>query len=595
MWLIVSSIALSTFNLLESVFTFTFAEGRAILTETTRCSSSAAKCAGAPGRHADAAKHLVETASAGAGLMTRMGRLPPPWHMRVVTQSRLMQRFEELSRSNDVAVSDGLGSSSFAELATRSRALAMRLAREGLAGRRLALLAAQDRTWLEGFWAVLSSGGSVVPLSPLHPAREHELFLRESGAAALLVAEPLASTGPACKRLVFGDPAALGTSAVSMPRSAPPDEESAIALILYTSGTTGKPKGVPLTHQNVFDGVSILREAWELSARDRVLHTLPLHHVHGICVSLLSAFLSGAHTEMLPRYDPERVLDAASRSSVLMGVPTQHAKLVQYFDALPDGTLRDRYRENLRSQRLITSGSAALPEGLGRRIEALSGQYPLERYGMTEVGIVIGNPLHGPRLPGSCGRPLPRCRIRIVDGVGNDVEPGQAGELWIAGPSVFQGYDGDPAATAAAFESGFFKSGDTAIWTDDGYVRILGRTSVDIIKSGGYKLSALELEEHLREHPSVDDVAVVGVADEFWGERVVAVIVPRDTQLRSPASASEAGEGLRDWMKQRVAAYKVPRQVLFRTALPRNVMGKVQKSLLIAELSASDETRPSKP
>jgi malonyl-CoA/methylmalonyl-CoA synthetase len=320
-----------------------------------------------------------------------------------------------------------------------------------------------------------------------------------------------------------------------------------------------------------------------------VLHTLPLHHVHGICVSLLCAFLSGAHTEMLPRYDPERVLEAASRSSVLMGVPTQHAKLVQYFDALPEGGIRDLYRKNLRSQRLLTSGSAALPEGLGRRIEALSGQYPLERYGMTEVGIVIGNPLHGPRVPGSCGRPLPRCHIRIVDGVGDDVEPGEAGELWIAGPSVFQGYDSDEAATGAAFSNGFFKSGDTATWTGDGYVKILGRTSVDIIKSGGYKLSALELEEHLREHPWVADVAVVGVADELWGERVVAVIVPRDAQLASAARSGEAGEVLRDWMKQRVAGYKVPRQVLFRTDLPRNVMGKVQKSLLLAELSAPDD------
>jgi malonyl-CoA/methylmalonyl-CoA synthetase len=521
--------------------------------------------------------------------MTSMGRDARSWHMPYVKHSRLLQRFEELGRSHDVAVSDGLGSSTFAEVAASSRALAARLAREGLEGQRLALLAPQDRSWLEGFWAVLLCGGSVVPLSPLHPAREHEFFLRESRAAALLVAEPLASTSPAWRSVVFGARGPEGMSSVSAPRSAPPDEESAIALILYTSGTTGKPKGVLLSHQNVFDGVSILREAWELSARDRVLHTLPLHHVHGICVSLLCAFLSGAHTEMLPRYDPERVLEAASRSSVLMGVPTQHAKLVQYFDALPEGGIRDLYRKNLRSQRLLTSGSAALPEGLGRRIEALSGQYPLERYGMTEVGIVIGNPLHGPRVPGSCGRPLPRCHIRIVDGVGDDVEPGEAGELWIAGPSVFQGYDGDEAATALAFSNGFFKSGDTATWTGDGYVKILGRTSVDIIKSGGYKLSALELEEHLREHPWVGDVAVVGVADELWGERVVAVIVPRDAQLASAARTGEAGEVLRDWMKQRVAGYKVPRQVLFRTDLPRNVMGKVQKSLLLAELSAPDD------
>jgi malonyl-CoA/methylmalonyl-CoA synthetase len=511
-----------------------------------------------------------------------------------VTQSRLLQRFEELSRSDEIAVSDRLGRISFADLAARARALATRLAREGLAGQRLALLAPQDRSWLEAFWAVLLSGGCAVPLSPLHPLREQEFFLHASHAAALLVAEPLAAASPAGRRVVFDGDGPFETATV--PPSAAATDEGALALILYTSGTTGKPKGVLLSHQNVFDAVSILREAWQLSARDRVLHTLPLHHVHGICVSLLCAFLSGAHAEMMPRYDPEGVLEAANRSSVLMGVPTQHTKLVQYFDALPDSAIRDRYRDNLRVQRLITSGSAALPEKLGRRIEALSGQYPLERYGMSEVGIVLGNPLHGPRLPGSCGQPLPRCHIRIVDGVGNDLEPGQAGEIWIAGPSVFQGYDGDASATAAAFSGGFFKSGDTAIWTDDGYVKILGRSSVDIIKSGGYKLSALELEEHLRDHPWVGDVAVIGVADELWGERAVAVIIPKEGQLASGTQAGGAGEELREWMKQRVAAYKVPRQVLFRDALPRNVMGKVQKSLLLAELSASDssEASPSK-
>jgi malonyl-CoA/methylmalonyl-CoA synthetase len=337
----------------------------------------------------------------------------------------------------------------------------------------------------------------------------------------------------------------------------------------------------------VFESVRSLQEAWQVSPSDRLLHALPLHHVHGISVALLWAFLGGAHTEMLSRYEPERVLEAAGRSSVIMGVPTQHARLVQCFDALPEGADRERFRGHLERQRLITSGSAALPEKLGRRLAALSGQYPLERYGMTEVGIVLGNPLAGERLPGSVGRPLPRCRIRIVDEAGCDVEPGQPGEIWIAAPSVFQGYDRDEAATAGSFADGFFRSGDTALWTESGHVKILGRTSVDIIKSGGYKLSALELEEHLREHPWVGEVAVVGVPDEAWGERVVAVVVPSD--VLSGITSDEAGEQLRAWLKRRIAAYKVPKQVLFRAALPRNAMGKVQKPALLTELVS--ETR----
>jgi malonyl-CoA/methylmalonyl-CoA synthetase len=515
-----------------------------------------------------------------------------------MSDSRLMQRFVELSRSDEVAVSDEWGALSFAEVGAAARGLAARIRAEGLEGQRLALLAGQDRSWLVGFWAVLLAGGTVVPLSPLHPAREQAFFFAESRAAALIVTEALAASAPAGRHLAFAAsdlPAAAGGLGWSAVHSTPDEAERAIALILYTSGTTGKPKGALQSHANVFECVRTLHEAWQVSPRDRLLHALPLHHVHGISVALLWAFLGGAHTEMLPRYEPERVLAAAGRSSVIMGVPTQHARLLEWFDELPEGADRERYREHLRRQRLITSGSAALPEKLGRRLEALCGQYPLERYGMTEVGIVLGNPLDGERLPGSVGRALPRCRIRIVDEAGQDAALGQPGEIWIAAPSVFQGYDGDAEATSAAFTDGFFKSGDTAHWTEQGYVKILGRTSVDIIKSGGYKLSALELEEHLREHPWVNEVAVVGVPDEAWGERVVAVIVPSaalsgkgpgiGNEGANEGAREEASDALRAWLKQRIAAYKVPKQMLFRAALPRNAMGKVQKRALLRELA----------
>ena len=385
-------------------------------------------------------------------------------------------------------------------------------------------------------------------------------------------------------RLVFEDgrvltPVSSGLDPSLAPSSSCLPERT--ALLLYTSGTTGLPKGVPLSHDNIWSCVHTLITDWEISPSDRLIHALPLHHVHGICVALLCAFCSGASTELLLRYEPAQVLESVGRASVLMSVPTQHKRLVEHLDALPEAERRG-HEARLRALRLITSGSAKLPEQLGRRLRELSGQYPLERYGMTEVGIVIGNPLHGLRKPGSCGRPLPGTEIRIVDDLGREAAPGEPGEIRIRGGSVFAGYDADPAATDSAFEAGFFRTGDTARWTRDGFVEILGRTSVDIIKSGGYKLSAIEIEEHLRAHAWVVDVAVLGVPDETWGERVVAVAVPSASAQQELELRGEAvGEELRDWLKQRVAGYQVPKRIEWWPELPRNALGKVQKPELL--------------
>ncbi|HVZ30973.1 MAG TPA: AMP-binding protein, partial [Polyangiaceae bacterium] len=426
---------------------------------------------------------------------------------------------------------------------------------------------------------------SVVPISPLHPEPEREALLRQSGARAHLVSRSLENqiSEGAVPRAPFEGGRLLAAPKIARhSASIRVTDPAACALLLYTSGTTGQPKGVPLSHENVSTNVETLTDAWAISAADRVIHALPLHHVHGICVALLTAQCAGATVEFLPRFDAERVLEAAARSSVLMSVPTQHKRLIEHLEQLTEPEQRTRGSAHLRALRLITSGSAKLPESLGRQIEAVAGQYPLERYGMTEVGIVLGNPLAGPRRPGSCGQPLPGCEIRIVDERGRDVQGAQPGEIWIGGRSVFAGYDADPAATAAAFESGYFKSGDTARWTSDGFVEILGRTSVDIIKSGGYKLSAIEMEEQLRAHPWVQDVAVVGVPDETWGERAVAVVVPSVPGREALERAmGDAGEELRSWLKQRVASYQVPKSVVWKPELPRNAMGKVQKPELL--------------
>lgn len=507
--------------------------------------------------------------------------------------SPLLSSFQRQTASARTALIDPAGAASFSDVARRARHLGNELREAGLSGCRVALSSSPDRNWLEAFWAILLSGGSVVPISPLHPPPERAQLLRQSGARAHLVSAALGSgfAADAASCLMFdqgrllhpprwlAEPGALAEKAAALPAA------DSLALLLFTSGTTGKPKGVPLSHAQVWAGVDTLSQAWELRASDRLLHALPLHHVHGICVALLNAFCSGACTELLPRYEPAAVLSSLARCSVLMSVPTQHKRLVDHLEQLP-AAARAEASAHLRQLRLITSGSAKLPETLGRRLEQLSGQYPLERYGMTEVGIVIGNPLHGARRPGSCGRPLPGSEIRIVDERGRDAAPGEPGEIWIRGPSVFSGYDGDDAATRAAFSAGFFRSGDTAQWSPDGFIQILGRSSVDIIKSGGYKLSAVEIEEQLRAHTWVQDVAVVGLPDEEWGERAVAAIVPTPAaRVLVERDSGAAAHELREWLKQRMAGYQVPKAVTWWPELPRNAMGKVQKPELIRLLS----------
>jgi malonyl-CoA/methylmalonyl-CoA synthetase len=359
------------------------------------------------------------------------------------------------------------------------------------------------------------------------------------------------------------------------------DGGSEAALILFTSGTTGKPKAATLTHDNVLALAETLGRAWGFSSRDVLLHVLPLHHLHGVGVSLLVALASGATTRFVP-FVAKRVWDELGSATVLMGVPTQHKKLFDAFDAAGEET-RKRWTSYGRALRLVTSGSAALPTALGERWRSLSGNYPLERYGMTEIGIVLSNPLDGERRPGSVGMTLPGVEMRLVGDDGNDVPSDEPGELWFRSRTVFAGYDGNERATREAFEGDWFKTGDTAKASKDGYVTILGRTSVDILKSGGYKLSAVEIENVLREHEGVGDVAVVGLPDDMWGDLVVAAIVEK------PGWTTSDGE-LRAWTKERMAPYKVPKRIVVLEELPRNALGKVQKNALVRLLIERGQT-----
>lgn len=503
--------------------------------------------------------------------------------------NRLLQRLDQLSRLSKTAVVDDRSQLSFAALDKLSREWAQRIDRHPKAGARVGLLMTPGCDWVAAFFALQRARRCVVPLSPSYPEPELSA-LTQAAAVSLVVCDDPAhaarlsgSAASLSSMTLRADDDARTTEAAGRRTSLEPRTartacvETDEALALFTSGTTGRPKLVTWSSAHIVDSVGVLATHWGMTPADVLLHTLPLHHLHGICVALLQALLCGATTRFCA-FDPARVLNACTHASVLMAVPTHYHRLLAHVRSLPPPGQR-RARQTLSSLRLLTSGSAQLPEALGREMEELSGQYPLERYGMTELGIVLSNPLASPRRPGCCGEPLPGVRARIVTDDGTEAAAGQSGELQIAAPWMFGGYVGQ-ASARADFDGEFFKTGDTACTSDGGFIRILGRTSVDIIKSGGFKLSALELEELLRQHPAVDDVAVVGLPDEEWGQVSVAVVV-------AVAGVDIDGQRLREWCKRRIAPYKVPRKFVFHGEVSRNAMGKIDKPGLLRELGKS--------
>ncbi|MGZ6066747.1 MAG: AMP-binding protein [Polyangiales bacterium] len=336
------------------------------------------------------------------------------------------------------------------------------------------------------------------------------------------------------------------------------------ALVLFTSGTTATPKAARLTHENLRAHSQVLHEAWRWTADDRLVHALPLHHLHGLGTSLLTARWAGAKVDLLPKFDPTLVWDAIARdATIYMGVPTTYAKLVRAFEEA-DASTRARWEKGARGLRLATNGSAAIPASIARRWEVIAGAPPLERFGMTEVGVVTSQSIDGPRVPGNSGRAVSGMEVRI----------GLEDEIEVRGRGVFPGYD-DESITRASFRDGWFRTGDAGSIDAQGDLFVHGRLSVDVLKSGGYKLSALEIEAAIREHPEVEEVAVVGMPDEEWGDLVTAAIVPR---------GELDVDRLRAFLRERLAPYKLPRRFVLRASLPRNSIGKVTKPALIAEL-----------
>jgi malonyl-CoA/methylmalonyl-CoA synthetase len=471
-----------------------------------------------------------------------------------------------------IAIVDRTGEHSYGALleASGRAAAAFLQSRTDLDEARVAFLVPPGFEHVAIQWGAWRAGGVAVPLAVSHPDPELEYAIRDAG-AALVVGEPEAATRLA---LIAGRAGArfvtTAQALASEPAALPAPDPSRRAMIVYTSGTTGKPKGVVTTHANIEAQITALIEAWEWTAEDRILLVLPLHHVHGIINVVGCALWAGATCEMLPRFDARETWQriGTGRLTLFMAVPTIYQRLIAAWNEA-DPAERRSWSDGCRRIRLMVSGSAALPVGVLEEWRARSGHTLLERYGMTELGMALSNPLHGERRPGFVGTPLPSVEVRLVDDGGRPVPAGTPGQIEVRGPNVFLEYWNRPAETRDAFRDGWFRTGDTAV-CQDGYFRILGRTSVDIIKTGGYKVSALEIEEELRHHPSIAECAVVGLPDPEWGERIaVAVELRKDARLDL--------EELRDWARARLAPYKLPRALRAVAALPRNAMGKVIK------------------
>lgn len=473
------------------------------------------------------------------------------------------------------AIIDSTGVYTFGDLLEKSSLIASVLLNGSydLKERRVSFLVPSGFHYAAVKWGIWRAGGISVPLCTFHPERELAYVIDDSISDTVIVHPDYRDKVQdiAAKRDIrlLGTDELYERGRVDLPAI---DLERR-AMILYTSGTTSKPKGVVTTHSNIRSQVISVVNAWGWSREDHILNTLPLHHLHGILNLLLCPLWSGARCELLQKFDEKKVWDAiqSGRLTLFMGVPTMYYKLIDYWESADAGVKKD-LAEAAGRLRLMVSGSSALPVKTLGKWRQITGHTLLERYGMTEIGMALSNPLHGERIAGCVGKPLPGIEVDIFDQSGKRIDsPDIQGEIMARGAGVFKEYWKRPEDTENSFINGWFRTGDIAVKDKDGNFRILGRDSVDIIKSGGYKISALEIEEILRTHEAVKECSVVGLPDEEWGETVAAAIVAVNEAAVDP-------ESIRDWAKTKMAAYKVPRSCKLVSELPRNVLGKVLKN-----------------
>ncbi|XP_062442686.1 malonate--CoA ligase ACSF3, mitochondrial isoform X1 [Rhea pennata] len=522
-----------------------------------------------------------------------------------------------LAFGDKIAIVDQNGEHTYRDLFSQSLRLSQEICRvlkcsgRDLKEERISFLCPNDSSYVVAQWASWMSGGIAVPLYKKHPVQELEYVIQDSQSALVIAAEEyVQKMAPSAERLgvpvlpllkSHSNGSASHTALEEVLLTTNSSWKGRGAMIIYTSGTTGRPKGVLSTHENIQAVTTGLIDKWEWKKEDVILHVLPLHHVHGVINKLLCPLWVGATCIMLPEFSAQMVWkkllsSQAHRISVFMAVPTIYAKLIEYYDKhFSQPQVQDFVRAFCKDNiRLMVSGSAALPVPVMEKWKNITGHMLLERYGMTEIGMALSNPLHGLRVPGSVGTPLPGVEVRIAtetlksgihsysihaqgDENSTQVTPGlegQEGELFVKGPSVFREYWNRPKETKDAFTpDGWFKTGDTAAYKD-GVYWIKGRTSVDIIKNGGFKISALEVERHLLAHPHIADVAVIGPPDIVWGQRVSAVVQLRKGEMLSL-------KDLKDWARETMAPYSIPTELIVVEEIPRNQMGKVNKKDLL--------------
>jgi len=490
-----------------------------------------------------------------------------------------------LKRAGNMAIeTPGAERYTFAELDAECARYAGWLDRGGLRrGDRVAVQVEKSPAALFFYLACLRAGLIFVPLNTAYRDLELEHFLDDAEPAMVVCApERLAAMQAlAAQRAIAhvhtldaDGHGSLAEAARDASAERPPVavDDDAIAVILYTSGTTGRPKGAMITHANLASNARALHQAWGFSDGDVLLHALPIFHIHGLFVACHTALLNASTMLFLPKFDAKAVIAQLPRATVFMGVPTYYTRLL----AEPGFTA-----EVCRNMRLFTCGSAPLLPQTFHEFEKRTGHTILERYGMTETGMNTSNPLNGLRRPGTVGPPLPGVQVRIVDAQDREVPAGDTGQLLVKGANVFKGYWRLPDKTAEEFTTdGFFRTGDLARRDADGYISIVGRAK-DLIISGGFNIYPKEIEGYLDKLDGVLESAVIGAPHPDFGEAVVAVIV------RKPEGTALTEASVIATLKSQIAGFKVPKRVFFADTLPRNTMGKVQKNLLREQYAAA--------
>ena len=489
--------------------------------------------------------------------------------------------FPALGNDNlKIALVDGSKQFSYAQLNRRIDQFAIGLlaGQNDLNEARIAFLMPASLDYVTTLFGIWRAGGIAIPLNVAAAEAELDHYLNSAGVTQVIAnAKYQAPIRALCARLHIK---LLSVEDVlnDEPGNLPKIDDNRRAIIVFTSGTTNKPKGVVSTHHTLRAQITTLLKAWAWNENDIIPLFLPLHHIHGIINILCCGLWAGATVHLFARFDIANISRqvAINTYTVFMAVPTIYVKLIQYLDGIEHADAQN-ICAGFKCMRLNVSGSAACPVKVFEQWQALTGQILLERYGMTEIGMALSNSYRGERRAGYVGLPLSGVTVQLFD---EDNKPitgeNQAGEIRVKGDNVFLEYWGGLEATQESFIDGWFCSGDIAV-VEKGYYRIMGRSSIDIIKSGGYKLSALEIENTLLNHESILEVAVIGVEDEVWGEVVTAFIVLN-------AGARLEYQDLKTWCDKRMSSYKTPRTIKIVNTLPRNAMGKVIKPKLPALL-----------